>query len=292
MRALASCTLVAAALLSSCKSHPSKLDDLGTGVATTSDGSGAGSNKSTDAPPKPTVVTSKRADPQIHELGMEHVVPTSIMIELATPIVDRDHVGSASARSVVKITPEIAGTLSYSGVSELTFTPTRPFSFGTEYTIEIQKLETRDGLLEPPAGTKWTYSFKTEDFKFLGWAPSGLDLPHHKVTTEVTFSGAVLPNLARASMTFAIDGHAAAGVAMLPSRVANVVVVQLTDPRLALGSKLTMAVKAGLPSLLNTKAPAATAEYVVAPDKAVSIKTAYMVEGASGFYMEVVCNDD
>jgi alpha-2-macroglobulin len=293
MRALASCTLVAAALLSSsCKSHPSKLDDQGTGAATTSDGSGAGSNKSTDAPPKPTAVTSKRADPQIHELGMEHVVPTSIMIELATPIVDRDHVGSASARSVVKITPEIAGTLSYSGVSELTFTPTRPFSFGTQYTIEIQKLETRDGLLEPPAGTKWTYSFKTEDFKFLGWAPSGLDLPHHKVTTEVTFSGAVLPNLARASMTFAIDGHAAAGVAMLPSRVANVVVVQLTDPRLALGSKLTMAVKAGLPSLLNTKAPAATAEYVVATDKAVSIKTAYMVEGANGFYMEVVCDDD
>src|SRR3954470_11809147 len=103
MRALASCTLVAAALLSACKSHSSKLDDQPTAGTTSSDGSGAGSARSTDAPPKPAVVTSKRADPQIHELGMEHVVPTAIMIELATPIVDRDHVGSASSKSVVKV---------------------------------------------------------------------------------------------------------------------------------------------------------------------------------------------
>ena len=292
MRALASCALVTAALLS-CKSHKSLLDDTGTSsgsAGVVAEGSGA--TKSVDAPPKPATVTPKRADPQIHELGMEHVVPTAIMIELATPIVDRDLIGSVSSKSVVKIVPEVPGRLTYSGVSELTFTPARPFGFATDYTITIEKLETRDGLLEPPAGTKWTHSFKTEEFKFLGWAPSGLDLTHHKVTTEVTFSGAVLPNLARASMTFAIDGHTPGGVLILPSRVANVVVVQLTDPKLGLGSKLTLGIKAGLPSLLNTKAAAASAEYVVSTDKAVSIKTAYMVEGANGFYMEVVCDDD
>ena len=291
MRALASCALVVAALLSSCKSHSSMFDEQSSGTSSSS-GGGTGSNKSADQAPKPAAVTSKRADPQIHEFGMDHVVPTAIMIELATPIVDRDRIGAASSKSVIKVTPETAGSLTYSGVSELTFTPARPFSFATSYTIEIQKLETRDGVLEPPPGTKWTYSFKTEDFKFLGWAPSGLDLAHHKITTEVTFSGAVLPNLARASMTFAVDGHSAAGVAMLPSRVPNVVIVQLTDPKIQLGAKLTMAVKAGLPSLLNTKAAAATAEYVVSTDKAVAIKAAYMVEGATGFYMEVVCNDD
>jgi len=291
MRALASCALVVAAL-SSCKSHKSLLDDTAKSGTSTGSTEGSASTKSVDAPPKPAAVTSTRADPQIHELGMEHVVPSAIMIELATPIVDRSAVGQVSPQSVVKITPEIAGTLKYTGVSELTFTPARPFSFGTEYTFDVQKLETRDGVLAPPPGAKWSYTFKTEDFKFLGWAPSGLDLDHHKVTTEVTFSGAVLPNLARAQMSFAIDGHGAAGVQVLPSRSPNVVVVQLTDPKLALGSKLTLAMKAGLASLVGTKAPAATAEYVVATDKAVSIKTAYMVEGANGFYMEVVCDDD
>src|SRR5450432_2785396 len=112
MRALAS-TIVAAAALLACKNHPSKLDDQGTSTGTT-DGSASGPTKSTDLPPKPVAVTSKRADPQIHELGMEHVVPTAVMIELATPIVDRDRVGSASGKSVVKVTPEVAGTLTYS----------------------------------------------------------------------------------------------------------------------------------------------------------------------------------
>jgi hypothetical protein len=33
--------------------------------------------------------------------------------------------------------------------------------------------------------------------------------------------------------------------------------------------------------------PPATAEYIVSADKAVSIKTAVIVEGATGFYLEM-----
>ena len=290
MRVLASCVLVAAALVS-CKGGKSKLDDNVTSPGSGTTG-GSASAKSVDLPPKPTVVTSKRADPQIHELGMDHVVPTAIVIELATPIVDRDLIGSVSSKSQVKVTPEVPGSLSYTGVSEVTFTPARQFDYATTYTINVERLETRDGLIEPPAGIKWSYTFKTEDFKFLSWAPSGLDLANHKVTTEVTFSGPVLPNIAKAMMTFTVNGHAATGVAMLPTHSPNIVVVQLSDPKLVLGAKLSFALKAGLPSLQSAKAAAATAEYVVATDKGVSIKSAYMVEGSNGFYMEVVCNDD
>src|SRR5258708_7741940 len=105
-------------------------------------------------PPKRAAVTPKKLAPIIHELGAEHVVPTAIVVELATPIVDRDATGSVSAQSVLKLTPELAGTLTYSGVSELTFTPTRPFAFDTTYEVELAKLETRDGALEPAAGEK------------------------------------------------------------------------------------------------------------------------------------------
>jgi hypothetical protein len=291
-RLIASCAVAAA--LVSCKSHKSLLDDSDSGGGGTSAGSseGSGTAKSVDAPPKRTAVSAKKLEPMIHELGMEHVVPTAIVIELAAPIVDRDVIGSVSSKSVVKVVPETAGTLTYSGVSELTFTPARPFGFSTDYTIELQKIETRDGILEPAVGQKWSYSFKTTEFKFLSWAPTDLDLAHKKVTTEVTFSGAVLPNLARASMTFAIDGRVTAGITALPSHTPNTVVVQLADSGLKLGSKLTLSIKAGLPSVFGTKAAAATAEYVVSNDKAIAIKTAYMVEGANGFYMEVVCDDD
>src|SRR3569833_655474 len=110
MRALASCALVVAAL--SCKSHKSLLDDTGSSTGASSGTSeGSAATKSVDAPPMPAAVTSTRADPQIHELGMEHVVPSAIMIELATPIVDRGAVGQVCLLLVVLFSPVFVGSL-------------------------------------------------------------------------------------------------------------------------------------------------------------------------------------
>ena len=85
----------------------------------------------------------------------------------------------------------------------------------------------------------------------------------------------------------------AAGVAVLPGSASSVghVVVALTDPRIALGSKLTLGIRGTLASLTGTLAAPASAEYLVSSDKAITIKTAAIVEGANGFYLEVVCDD-
>src|SRR4051794_27365804 len=91
-----------------------------------------------DAPPKRAAITPKSLSPVlIHELGSENVVPTAIVIELASPIIDRDAVGSRSDAEHLKLTPAIAGTLAHTGISELTFTPTRPFDFDTTYQVEL-----------------------------------------------------------------------------------------------------------------------------------------------------------
>ncbi|MBA3819539.1 MAG: hypothetical protein H0X17_11650, partial [Deltaproteobacteria bacterium] len=265
----------------------------GKGAATTAQGSATGSagDSPIDGPPKRVALTPAKLAPVIHELAVDHVVPTAVIIELATPIIDGDQVGGVSSGSVLKITPEIAGQLTSSSVSGLTFTPSRPFAFDTTYQVELQKLATRDGLLEPAAGTQWSYTFKTPPFKFLSWAPSELDLEHHAVTMEVAFSGAVLPNIARAAMTLAVGGKPVAGVQVMQSPAPNVVVLRLTDPNIKLGAKLTMALEKGLSSLVDTKADAAKAEHVVANDKAVSIKAADIVESGNGFYLDVVCDD-
>jgi alpha-2-macroglobulin len=245
-----------------------------------------------DAPPKRAQLTPKSLSPVlIHELGADNTVPTAVVIELASPVIDRDAVGSPSPAANFKITPELAGTLIHTGISELTFTPTRPFGFDTSYQIDLVGVDTLDGVLTPPAGEKWSYAFKTPAFKFLGWAPTDIDLAHTKIAMDITFSGAVLPNLARAAMSFAIDGKPAAGIALLPSGAVGHVVVELSDPRIALGSKLSLAVKGTLTSLTGVKAAPASAEYLVSTDKAITIKTAAVVEGANGFYLEVVCDD-
>jgi uncharacterized protein YfaS (alpha-2-macroglobulin family) len=249
-----------------------------------------------DAPPKREPLTPPKLGPVIHELGPENSVPTSIVIQLATPIIDRSDVGQATTKTIVKLTPAVAGAISYTGVSELMFTPHRPFAFDTTYKVELAAVETRDGVLEQPPndqwGDRWNYSFKTPKFAFLGWAPTDLELTKNIANMEITFSGALLPNVARAAMTFTIDGKAATNISVLPSHQPNVVLIQIKDARIKLGAKLGVAIKKELASVLGaTLGEAAKAEFQVSNDKAISIKTISVVEGATGFYVEVVCDD-
>ncbi|HEY0483972.1 MAG TPA: MG2 domain-containing protein [Kofleriaceae bacterium] len=242
-----------------------------------------------DAPPRRAAITPKLLSPVvIHEVGADGTVPTAVMISVASPIIDG--AGSPST-AAFKITPAIPGTMMHTGITELTFTPERPFDFDTTYQLELTALDTLDGPIGPAAGEKWSYSFKTPAFKFLGWSPTDIDLTKHTITMDIAFSGAVLPNIAGAAMSFAVDGKPPAGVAMQPSGAPGHIVVTLSDPHLVLGAKLSLAIKATVAALTGVRGSAASAEYLVSNDKVVSIKTAAIVEGASGFYLEVVCDD-
>ena len=274
--------------LAACSGSKSRLEQRGAAAAS---GSGSGSAKAvSDEAPRREAVTSTRLAPTIQELGPDRVVPTSLVIELAAPVVDREHVGEISAGSQIKITPQTPGTLIYSAESELTFTPTKPFAFDTDYKIELEKLETRDGILQPGAGETWNHTFHTPKFEVIGWAPTEIDPVQHKVTMEIAFSGAVLPNSARAAMTFTIDGAPTSAIAILPRRPQNVLAVQFTDRKAVVGATLGVAAK-NVPALLGARAPATKLEYLVANDKVIEIKASKLVEGANGFYLEVVCDD-
>ncbi len=286
-------TWVAVVALAACQ-NKSLLDDWPSAARAKSEDKVA-ADKGVDAPPAREALTATKLAPVIHELGPDNAVPTTVVIQLAAPVIDRADVGQQTTKTVLKLTPAAAGTITYTGVSELTFTPSRPFAFDTTYKVDLAAVETRDGVLEAPKadqwGDKWSYSFKTPKFSFLGWAPTDLDLAKNTATMEVMFSGAVLANIARQSMTFTVDGKSIGGVQILASHQPNVVLVQLKDPRIKLGANLGLAIKKDLPSVLGAKADAAKAEFNVSSDKAISIKTISVVEGATGFYIEVVCDD-
>lgn len=294
--------LAAVTAVASCKNNPSKLDDYpakGGPIGSTARAEDrTEQEKGVDAPPEREPVTAEKLAPIIHELGPDNVVPTSIVIQLAQPIIDKVDIGNATVKSRLKLTPEVAGRLTYTGVSELTFTPSKPFEFDTSYKVALEAVETRDGVLEAPPqsdtwAAKWSSEFKTPAFGLLGWAPSDLDITKNMATMEVEFSGALLSNTARQAMTFTINGGATNAVQILPSQEHHIVRIKLTDKRIKLGAKLGLGVKAGLSALTGTKlAAAAKAEFVVSADEAVSIKHISVVEGANGFYLEVVCDDE
>ncbi len=250
-----------------------------------------------DDEPKASPITPQQLAPIIHELGSEEVAPAAIVVSLGTQVITRDEVGRVTAKSTLKLTPELAGQLTYSGTSELRFTPSQPFEFDTTYQVVLQRVETRDGVVEPAPGQTWSHSFKTPSFKLLGWEPIDLDLVGHKATMQVRFSGPVLPNTALAAMKFTIDGTPAPNATLVSSygrrhdlQTANVVTVAIADPRIKLGSKLGFRM-AELASVTSATAPAASGEYTITNAKLVSIKGAKVIEGANGYYVELACDD-
>ena len=166
--------LVVAALAAGCKNNPSKLDGWPNGVRPLTQDSSEPA-KGVDTPPPREPVTATKLSPVIHELGPDAVVPTTIVIQLATAVIDKADVGMPTTKSKLKLVPDVPGTLTYTGVSELTFTPRGPLAFDT--TTRSSSRRSRPAMACSSTagdqwGEKWHHTFKTPKFTFLGWAPT------------------------------------------------------------------------------------------------------------------------
>jgi alpha-2-macroglobulin len=280
--------VVGFALLAACGGNKSALDE----VAAPASGEAGSDAVDPDAPLR-TELTAERLAPVIRELGPDGVVPSAIVVSFGVTLP-----AGTNAQKVVdlKITPEVAGSFAYaSSSSEVRFTPTNPLDFDTTYTVELRAIHTKDRTITPPAGAAWSRTFRTPKFKLAGFAPVEL-VAGRSATMELAFSGPVLPNVALAAMTFTIDGKPPAANPTVRSRGgrggANRVLVQLADPALKPGAKLEVALAEGFAAVSDAKAPAARLSYTIAKQPIASIKSARFVEGGSGYYLEVACDDD
>src|SRR5262249_60063919 len=95
-------------------------------------------------------------------------------------------------------------------------------------------------------------------FAVLKWSVVDEDLAKHKLTTNLVFSGAVLPNRAKPFIVFTIEGKPTANVAFNPTGDSNVIQAVINDPRLVLGAHVAVAVKKGLPAEAAATAEDAT----------------------------------
>jgi uncharacterized protein YfaS (alpha-2-macroglobulin family) len=239
--------------------------------------------------PKRIPLTADRLKPTLHALGPTHAAPTSIVIELAVPV--NEGSGGASSETKLKLTPELPGSLSFTGPSELTFTPAKAFTAGEHYEVELVQLATVDGPLKPPTGESWKLAFDTPAFKFLGWAPLEVDAAHHRAVMQLQFSAPILPNLAKAALALTADGAPIKTIAVRASRDPYLLTFELADPALHAGSQLAVAATAKLPAASGATLDDLKASYTLGAEGLASVKTARAVEGASGFYVEVVCDD-
>ncbi len=266
--------------------------------------------------------------PLFHEQGLDGALPERVVIEFARPIVDTDQVHEAvPGATVVKLSPAVGGKLTYLGPSTLAFTPEAGFAPDTRYTVSLEAVRTRAGVLMP--SSPWTYSFATGKFAFLHMYLGHVKLaddkddkaladdkdvagdPQHKKhkkqkakelpTAELTlaFSGDVDLESLRSRASFQVDGSAAAKVSFEPAQPhqsASQVRVTLTSERLRPGALIGLTLRQGV-TLRHDKARAPAAETEARVDQAalgdsVNIMAAHRSEGGSGHYLDIVCDDD
>ena len=266
-------------------------------------GCGSGDSKLTPQKDKPAAKPTHAADekapaaspivatelkPLVRAIGRGGQAPDKIVIELAQPVIDQEAMGDPGGTKL-KITPEIAGELTWTSSSELTFTPAAPFELDKSYKVELLALETRDGVIDKPAGESWSYDFKTPAFAFNGWAPNATDFKAQTIVMELAFSAPVMPTMVAQNASITIDGGKPAGIQLMPSDDPHHVPFLIHDAKVAAGHKLSLNVSS-LASVAGGNINI-HADYVISQDKALSIKVANAVEGAGGFYVEVVCND-
>lgn len=237
--------------------------------------------------------TMAELHPIIRESQEEGVTPTAVTIEFSKPVVNAAG-EPVSPKTVVKIAPEVEGTLAWQGVSTLAFSPRPSFSPDTTYTVTLEAVDTKDGLVRSISSGELSRVFTTPKFKHVRTSFSAFDPKRNRLEVEVVFSAPVDVSTIKGNATWTIDGLPAAKVNYERTERPNVARATIVDRRIEFGSVVRYDQDQGVRSAsgMDAEAPSSSAEVKVHEGEPISIFAAHVHEGASGFYVLVVCKDE
>lgn len=233
-------------------------------------------------------LTAEDVTPVYRALPAEDVVPRSVTIELAKPVIN-DGPRVASSATVVRVRPETPGTVSFSSNSGLVFQPSEPFKPATSYSIEVDAVESIDGALIP--ATPWKYEFKTPPFAFVRLSGAVFDTAKKRIYADMVFSADVQAASVKPFAKFKLDGGAMTDVTFEEGYGPNVVRVSGEAAAASPTGTLSMSLRAGVSDADGNIAPAAEATTSYKAGAPVELFTAVRKEGPAGFFIEVVCDD-
>jgi alpha-2-macroglobulin len=266
-------------------------------------GRGGGAVLTDQVPSEP--LKADDLSPVLREVGGRDRVPDRFVIELAMParpeVAENDENEETNedeqdrARGVdLSFEPSVKGKITWNGASSLVFTPTDGFRPATTYKVTLSALKTADGVIEPPTAGAWSRTFTTPEFRLLDVRAVSFDAKEHRAEVAVTFSGAFrssdLPNKA-----WTMGGKAVAETAWREDeRDHAVALALLTDLRLGPDSTVdfTLPPDVRSASASDHKAQGTVRSVKMTGEPAMRVLSVRRQEGASGWYLEVVCSDD
>jgi hypothetical protein len=253
----------------------------------------AGSPASGPAETSPAPLSAESVAPVIRELGFEGMVPREVVLEFPRAIAPESN--EVKKGTVVTVSPDVPGSLSFRSPSTLVFTPRESFAFNTQYTVTLDALELADGsVVKPKASGEWTRSFTTPAFAFLRLSPRQMDVRKGKVEADLVFSGPVDVATVRRFASFSVNGKSLSDVKLRSHPTdRHIVTAALGGSSLKPGSEVRFTLKSGLSSVGRNPATAAAGEgsFELLVGKRLDITNTYVQEGSTGHYVEVRCRE-
>lgn len=234
--------------------------------------------------------------PEIEPLGGLGRVPGEIVVELARPVVGPDQVGKPVLEgTVLRIEPPVEGEMVYRSPSSLGFKPREGFEPGSTVKAVLEAVATEAGVVRAPIPNPWVASFEVPDFGFLRLALAGYDAERRRAEVELQFSAP--PDLGDVQRRARLTLISARG-AREPVRASwsegqgGAVRAAVRDVRG--GSSIELELEAGVASRADSglRAGVASATVPVPSGPRLTIRALKPTEGASGFFLDVVCDDD
>ncbi|HET9768945.1 MAG TPA: Ig-like domain-containing protein, partial [Thermoanaerobaculia bacterium] len=257
--------------------------------------------KPSAAPP----VTAADLAPVFGTLGPEGVVPRQLVIELARPIAPDGSEEAAKAEGTqLTWQPKLDGELRRTGPSTLVFEPSAPFAVATTYTATLVAVRTADGKELRAPGGGWTYRFTTPGFALsrMSLVTSGGDGQkkdrYGTATVDLVFTAPVeresVEKRASFTVTDSFGRDAPVAVGNFQQQAPNTVRVSLHSEAMRPNRRLRLTLAAGAEQDGGPGIAPAARDEVTLPKggDGVEVKAIFPAEATSGYYVEIVCNDE
>ncbi|MCK6544543.1 MG2 domain-containing protein [Myxococcota bacterium] len=240
---------------------------------------------------KPSMPTADSLRPVLSEQGEDGVAPSAIAIELAEPAAEV--YGTSVEGNVLVFEPAVRGTFAWKSPSSLVFTPAEPLAPDTEYSVRLEAIETKQGVVDlKEAGI--SRKFRTPAFALVRTAFSAFDPKKNRLEVELVFSSSVDVSSLKSNASWTVNGMPVGRVSYEATDRKNVARATLFDKKLELGTTVKYVQDPGVKHAGGSSitAPAGGGDIRIAEGEPITVLTSYVQEGANGFYVAIVCKDE
>ncbi|HUP24477.1 MAG TPA: MG2 domain-containing protein [Thermoanaerobaculia bacterium] len=244
-------------------------------------------------------LTAESLQPVLQPVRHPDGFVSRLQVVFARPVVPEARVGDlAGGGTVLRLVPEVPGELRFTDVSTLTFEPAEPFEPSTEYRVALESFVVGERTLQAPEGA-WTTTFSTPALAFDRLALQSFDPESRRAEVDVVFSAPVDPRAVRRASAFRVVGaqgedRGVPVVRPVESGSPNAVRFRLEGVEMRPGRTVRLELRAreqGDTALAAAVASPVQAMVELGEGPQLSIKSAHIGETASGFFIEVICDD-